>query len=94
LAFNFYLRHYVKDAVLEPGFFGPGLEAPVFKVAKATERYSGSDLKELCKAAAYGPIRDLLDQEYEERERVEKQQRAKSGGGGGSVAWKLLLATS
>lgn len=33
------------------------------QIASLTEGYSGSDLTELCKQAAYLPIRDLLDEE-------------------------------
>lgn len=33
------------------------------QLAALTEGYSGSDLTELCKEAAYMPIRDLLDEE-------------------------------
>lgn len=33
------------------------------QIASLTDGYSGSDLTELCKQAAYLPIRDLLDEE-------------------------------
>lgn len=33
------------------------------RIAKLCEGYTGSDLLELCKKAAYFPIRDLLDDE-------------------------------
>lgn len=33
------------------------------QLASLTDGYSGSDLTELCKQAAYMPIRDLLDEE-------------------------------
>ena len=61
------LKVILKDEVLEDGFFGPGSDPPVRKIAKATESYSGSDLKELCKAAAMAPVRDLLANEARER---------------------------
>jgi len=32
------LRVILKDAILESGFFGPGFDSPVSKVARATER--------------------------------------------------------
>jgi len=32
-------------------------------LAKRTEGYTGSDIKELCKAAAYEPVRDLIKEE-------------------------------
>lgn len=79
------LKVILKDEAMEPGFFGPGLEAPVFKIAAATERYSGSDLKELCKSAAYGPIRDLLaaeTRERNERRRTRRHDKASGSNGG------------
>ncbi|CAA0836125.1 P-loop containing nucleoside triphosphate hydrolases superfamily protein [Striga hermonthica] len=41
---------------LESGF-------DIKKLAEATEGYSGSDLKNLCVAAAYKPVQELLEQE-------------------------------
>ncbi|KAI3454493.1 hypothetical protein Pfo_011156 [Paulownia fortunei] len=41
---------------LEPGF-------PFEQLANATEGYSGSDLKNLCIAAAYRPVQELLEEE-------------------------------
>ena len=74
------LKVILKDEVLEDGFFGPGSDPPVRKIAKATESYSGSDLKELCKAAAMAPVRDLLANEARERV-VRQRQRFHSNAG-------------
>ncbi|KAL6191746.1 hypothetical protein ACLB2K_038136 [Fragaria x ananassa] len=41
---------------LEPGF-------QFEKLSEATEGYSGSDLKNLCIAAAYRPVQELLEEE-------------------------------
>ena len=48
---------------LEKGFFLNEASAPIWQIAERTKGYSGSDLQELCKQAAYGPVRDLLRSE-------------------------------
>ena len=73
------IKVILKDEHMEPGFFGPGPDPPVLKIAKATDRYSGSDLKELCKSAAMGPIRDLLATEARDYE-ARKKKRAQNAG--------------
>jgi len=50
------LRVILKDENYEDG-------VDIDQLAALTEGYSGSDLTELCKEAAYMPIRDLLDEE-------------------------------
>ncbi|KAL3613119.1 hypothetical protein CASFOL_038368 [Castilleja foliolosa] len=50
------LKVHLANEELEPGF---SLE----QLAAATEGYSGSDLKNLCLAAAYKPVQDYLQQE-------------------------------
>mmetsp|Transcript_30572 Transcript_30572/g.86453 ORF Transcript_30572/g.86453 Transcript_30572/m.86453 type:complete len:921 (+) Transcript_30572:1966-4728(+) len=68
----------LKDEELEPGF---DMEA----LAAMTEGYSGSDLRNLCVAAAYRPIRDFL--EVERKGKGELQDGGKSAGGAeGSAA--------
>ncbi|PQP98320.1 uncharacterized protein Pyn_18056 [Prunus yedoensis var. nudiflora] len=53
------LRIFLAQENLEPGFqFG--------KLSHATEGYSGSDLKNLCIAAAYRPVQELLEDEKKE----------------------------
>ena len=61
------LKVFLRDENVESGFFGMNETSPVTKIAAATERYSGSDLEELCKAAAYGPVRDVLAAEQRAR---------------------------
>ncbi|XP_059656435.1 uncharacterized protein LOC132303264 isoform X2 [Cornus florida] len=50
------LRIFLAQEKLEPGFQFDDL-------ANATEGYSGSDLKNLCIAAAYRPVQELLEEE-------------------------------
>ncbi|EFJ11944.1 hypothetical protein SELMODRAFT_182690 [Selaginella moellendorffii] len=50
------LRVILKDEAVED-------EVNIDYLASLTENYSGSDLTELCKQAAYLPIRDLLEKE-------------------------------
>ena len=40
---------------------------PLFQLAMMTEGYSGSDLSELCKTAAYRPIRDFIEFERKQK---------------------------
>ncbi len=68
------LKVFLRDENVESGFFGMNETSPVTKIAAATERYSGSDLEELCKAAAYGPVRDVLA--AEQRARTESDSSA------------------
>ncbi|XP_062206156.1 peroxisomal ATPase PEX6-like isoform X2 [Phragmites australis] len=46
------------------------------ELAKMTEGYSGSDLKNLCVTAAYGPLRELLRKE-KERKKDKKEKEVK-----------------
>ncbi|XP_065868956.1 uncharacterized protein [Euphorbia lathyris] len=50
------LSIYLAQEILEPNF-------EFDKLANATEGYSGSDLKNLCIAAAYRPVQELLEEE-------------------------------
>ncbi|XP_071695591.1 uncharacterized protein [Rutidosis leptorrhynchoides] len=50
------LKIFLAKENIEPGF-------DVRSLANATEGYSGSDLKNLCIAAAYRPVQELLDEE-------------------------------
>ncbi|XP_076885590.1 uncharacterized protein LOC143535129 [Bidens hawaiensis] len=50
------LKIFLDKENIEPDFDIRGL-------ANATEGYSGSDLKNLCIAAAYRPVQELLDEE-------------------------------
>lgn len=53
------LRIFLSQENLEPGF-------QYDKLAQTTEGYSGSDLKNLCIAAAYRPVQELLEEEKKE----------------------------
>lgn len=53
------LKIFLAQENLEPGFHFD-------KLANATEGYSGSDLKNLCIAAAYRPVQELLEEEQKE----------------------------
>ncbi|BBG94688.1 P-loop containing nucleoside triphosphate hydrolases superfamily protein [Prunus dulcis] len=53
------LRIFLAQENLEPGF-------QFEKLSHATEGYSGSDLKNLCIAAAYRPVQELLEDEKKE----------------------------
>jgi len=60
------LRVILKDEELEPEF---DFEA----LAALTEGYTGSDLRNLCIAAAYRPIRDFLEAEKKEKEEAARK---------------------
>ncbi|XP_050375400.1 uncharacterized protein LOC126792927 isoform X1 [Argentina anserina] len=53
------LSIFLAQENLEPGF-------PFEKLSEATEGYSGSDLKNLCIAAAYRPVQELLEEEIKD----------------------------
>jgi SpoVK/Ycf46/Vps4 family AAA+-type ATPase len=53
----------LKGENLEAGFISPSQDCPLWKIAAQTEGFSGSDLRDLCKQAAYGPVRDFLQAE-------------------------------
>lgn len=54
-------REKILKVILKDENLDPGLD--IADVAQQTDGYSGSDLKNLCIAAAYCPVRDLLDSE-------------------------------
>ncbi|XP_038697137.1 uncharacterized protein LOC119994148 isoform X2 [Tripterygium wilfordii] len=53
-----------------------GTEFQYEKLANATEGYSGSDLKNLCIAAAYRPVQELLEEEDKGGQNVSQALRA------------------
>ncbi|BBN06651.1 ATPase family AAA domain-containing protein 1 [Marchantia polymorpha subsp. ruderalis] len=52
------------------------VEVDLDELAGLTDGYSGSDLKNLCVAAAYRPIREILENERKEREVAKAEGRA------------------
>jgi len=66
------LRVILSKEDLEPNFDCEALAA-------MTEGFSGSDLKNLCVAAAYQPIREILAKEKEEEEKMKEQSRISEG---------------
>eukprot|EP00238_Polyblepharides_amylifera_P013451 CAMPEP_0196587306 /NCGR_PEP_ID=MMETSP1081-20130531/57067_1 /TAXON_ID=36882 /ORGANISM="Pyramimonas amylifera, Strain CCMP720" /LENGTH=442 /DNA_ID=CAMNT_0041909455 /DNA_START=100 /DNA_END=1428 /DNA_ORIENTATION=- len=58
----------------------------LMRLAGATEGYSGSDLQELCKHAAYRPIQDLLEKEKKEREAEGRPQSISRVGSSSTIA--------
>jgi len=59
-------RKKILKVVLAKEELGPDVDLD--EVAKLSEGYSGSDVKQLCVAAAYQPIRELLEQEKKVKE--------------------------
>lgn len=59
-------REKILSVILKDESVDPGLDAG--ELARRAEGYSGSDLKNLCIAAAYCPIRDFLERERAHRE--------------------------
>jgi SpoVK/Ycf46/Vps4 family AAA+-type ATPase len=53
----------LKGENLEPGFVSESKNCALWKIANETEGFSGSDIRDLCKQAAYGPVRDFLQLE-------------------------------
>lgn len=53
----------LKGENLEKGFISADKTCPLWRIADETEGFSGSDLRDLCKQAAYGPVRDFLQAE-------------------------------
>ncbi|KAL8143089.1 hypothetical protein V2J09_016121 [Rumex salicifolius] len=58
-------RQRILSVILSKEELGPDVDLEV--VANMTDGYSGSDLKNLCIAAAHRPIRELLDKEKKEQ---------------------------
>lgn len=60
--------HILKLLLKKEAFEGDGgVDELCTKLAKRTDRYSGSDLKELCRAALMNPIREALQQKIEDK---------------------------
>lgn len=57
------LRVILEEGHCHQSLFRNGPDSAVAILAQKTEGYSGSDLQELCKKAAYRPIRELLEAE-------------------------------
>ena len=79
-------RSLILKVLLAKEAVEPALD--IDKIAKETEGYSGSDLKQLCLAAAFRPIRELL-----EREKADKAKGcAAAAGTDAEVCVSLLSA--
>ena len=82
----------LKGENLEDGFISQERSCALWMIASETEGFSGSDLRDLCKQAAYGPVRDFLKIE---REKASIGQRASGRPRAISYAdFKAVLDTS
>ncbi|XP_073526399.1 uncharacterized protein [Phyllobates terribilis] len=66
-------RQKILSVILAKEELGPNVELEA--IASMTDGYSGSDLKNLCVAAAHRPIRELLDKEKKEKEKALTEER-------------------
>ncbi|XP_024529434.1 peroxisomal biogenesis factor 6 isoform X1 [Selaginella moellendorffii] len=67
-------REKILRAILSKEHLSSDFDFP--ELANMTDGYSGSDLKNLCMAAAYRPVRDLLKKEKEKKEKAKKKKRS------------------
>ena len=87
---SFNQRVQILRVILEPDPAADVSTADVLEIAKRTEKYSGSDLQELCRAAAFGPVRAAVDEMVSRQEAANQKEQAaarseKNGAAGGAA---------
>lgn len=75
-------RIQILELFLKKQSLTEGARKMIPKLAEATEGYSGSDLKELCRAAAMAPVREITSAMSQRavKEKLEGNEKEKQGG--------------